>query len=202
MPRTQQKRRTRYDGRIQVEEADARPCEMPGCLEPGEFRAPKSRDGAAGYLLFCLDHVREYNKSYNYFADMAPDEAASFQHSAAYGHRQTWPMGHRTATMRAKAGFSETAGFSDPFGFADQKAERAAAKEAEKRRQRRQYTAEQRDAFRTLDIDPTDDLHALKRHYKQLVKRFHPDANGGDRRAEDRLKNINQAFSVLNAGLS
>ena len=172
MPRTQQKRRTRYDGRIQVEEADARPCEMPGCLEPGEFRAPKSRDGAAGYHLFCLDHVREYNKSYNYFADMAPDEAASFQHSAAYGHRQTWPMGHRTAT------------------------------EAEKRRQRRQYTAEQRDAFRTLDIDPTDDLHALKRHYKQLVKRFHPDANGGDRRAEDRLKNINQAFSVLNAGLS
>ncbi|MDF1737154.1 MAG: J domain-containing protein [Minwuia sp.] len=196
MARTQQKRRTNYGGRIHTGEANARPCEKAGCLELGEFRAPKSRDGADGYHLFCLDHVREYNKSYNYFADMPEEEAASFQHSAAYGHRETWPMGHRTATMRARASFT------DPFGFADERAERKAAKEAEKRRQSRQYTAEQRDAFRTLDIDPTDDLHALKRHYKQLVKRFHPDANGGDRRAEDRLKNINQAFSVLNAGLS
>ncbi|MDF1721143.1 MAG: J domain-containing protein [Minwuia sp.] len=196
MARTQQRSRTRYAGRIIADDPSARPCEMPGCLEAGEFRAPKSRDGAAGYHMFCLDHVREYNKSYNYFADMEPDEAETFQHSAAYGHRQTWPMGHRTATMRTDVPFQ------DPFGFSDEVARKKAVREAEKARQGRQYTAEQRAAFRTLDVDPTDDLHALKRHYKQLVKRFHPDANGGDRRAEDRLKNINQAFSVLNAGLS
>ncbi len=189
-------RRKRYQTSEERNRPVERFCDVAECVEEGGYRAPKSRDANEGYHYFCLDHVREYNKSYNYFADMPEEEAASFQHSAAYGHRETWPMGQRTATMRARASFT------DPFGFADERAERKAAKEAEKRRQSRQYTAEQRDAFRTLDIDPTDDLHALKRHYKQLVKRFHPDANGGDRRAEDRLKNINQAFSVLNAGLS
>lgn len=168
------------------------PCETPGCTEPGSFRAPKGRDGANGYFRFCLEHVRAYNKAYNYFADMTPAEIEHFQHSAPYGHRPTWPMGLLGAFQRPDGGIR------DPFGFT------AGTKYAqpEKAKPERRFTPEERRAFAVLEMEPTDDLQAVKSRYKQLVKRFHPDANGGDRAAEDRLKTINQAYSVLSAGLS
>lgn len=184
--------RSRKYSRSAAAEAAPRLCDRSGCTEPGEFRAPRSRDGKDGYHFFCLEHVREYNKAYNYFADMSPEEVENFQRSAPYGHRPTWPLGDRTGGRRANVYVH------DPFGFADgpQYGPR------ERRREEHRYNAEQRRAFRTLELEPTDDLHEVKVRYKQLVKRFHPDANGGDRRAEDRLKRINEAYSVLSAGLS
>lgn len=167
-------------------------CETPGCTEPGAFRAPRDRDGAGGYFRFCLEHVRAYNKAYNYFANMSPGEIERFQHSAPYGHRPTWPMGLPGGFVRGGDRVR------DPFGFTRE----AAGAAAERARPERRFSADERRAFATLELEPTDDLQAVKSRYKQLVKRFHPDANGGDRAAEDRLKTINQAYGVLSASLS
>ena len=76
-----------------VDDAAARSCEWLGCSQLAGYRAPKGRMREGQYHNFCLDHVREYNKGYNYFAGMANDDVVAYQRSAATGHRPTWRMG-------------------------------------------------------------------------------------------------------------
>jgi hypothetical protein len=184
-------RRKRYQTSEERNRPVERFCDAEGCLEEGAYRAPKSRDASEGYHMFCLDHVREYNKSWNYFAGMSESEVDDFQRSAPWAHRPTWRLGDRTAQRFGDARMS------DPFGFAHADD----AVEAEPRRPVRRFTADQRRAYSVLQLEPTDDLREIKLRYKQLAKRFHPDANGGDRGYEDRLKRINEAYGVLNASL-
>ena len=92
------RKRTIFDGiRIKPQEegeVKAGPsCEHPGCAEAGEYRAPKGRGAENQYWKFCLEHVRAYNSTYNYFQGMPDAAIASFQKSATTGHRPTWSMG-------------------------------------------------------------------------------------------------------------
>ena len=70
-----------------------RRCDHPGCQESGEFRAPKSRAQLREYYWFCLDHVREYNKSWNYYAGLSDLEIERMVRFDTVWNRQTWPMG-------------------------------------------------------------------------------------------------------------
>jgi len=91
-------------------------CDRVGCQAAGEFRAPKGRLHEGEYWKFCLDHVREYNSTYNYFAGMDDDAVAKYQKEDLIGHRPTWSMGVNSATREAaaKAGAAEFSA-SDPF---------------------------------------------------------------------------------------
>ena len=99
-------------------------CEWPGCERPAKHRAPCGRDREGEYYNFCVDHVRQYNKSYNYFTGMKDDEVAAFQTDARSGHRPTWRMGEN-ASAKSKAepqssgarGFDPLMGRVDPFGM-------------------------------------------------------------------------------------
>ncbi|MEM8811539.1 MAG: J domain-containing protein [Pseudomonadota bacterium] len=171
-------------------------CQWEGCQNAGTHKAPMGRGREGEFFLFCIDHVREYNKSYNYFSGMSDDAVARYQKDALTGHRPTWRMGmngkqegNDAATFGGKAGWSGRA--DDPYGlFEDNKAPR---REAPKRRVR----SLEKKAFDTLDMDETSDADRIKSRYKELVKRHHPDANGGDRSSEERLRQIIQAYSVL-----
>ena len=59
-----------------VEESTAQNCQWAGCEKPGTHKAPAGRDREGQYLHFCIDHVREYNKNYNYFSGLGDDEIA------------------------------------------------------------------------------------------------------------------------------
>ncbi len=99
--------------------ADTRPCEWHGCGNLGGYRAPKGRDREGQYYNLCLDHVREYNKSYNYFAGMKDDDVIAYQRSANIGHRPTWTMGVNADSVEAQKFHPNrawAAAFSDPFG--------------------------------------------------------------------------------------
>ena len=74
-------------------EPTVRPCSMRGCEAPGTHRAPKGRLAEGEYFWFCLDHVRDYNKSYNYFSGMNDAAVQAYQKDALIGHRPTWRMG-------------------------------------------------------------------------------------------------------------
>jgi hypothetical protein len=87
-------------------------CNHPGCLQAGEFRAPMGRLREGQYFRFCLDHVREYNATYNYFNGMSDDDVASYQRDAVVGHRPTWSMG----VARNGRDFREDATAADPLG--------------------------------------------------------------------------------------
>ncbi len=180
-----------------VEDPEAAPCDVEGCGHLGGYRAPKGRGQEGEYYNFCLDHVREYNKSYNYFAGMADAEIDNYQRSAATGHRPTWTMGVNRAAAGAAARdarFTWSAAFADPFGVFGGGTARAEPKNEPERRPLRNL---ERRSFAALDLDGHETGSQIKARYKALVKQLHPDANGGDRSSEDRLRQIIQAYHYL-----
>ena len=166
-------------------------CDYPGCAGVGEFRAPMGRLREGQYFCFCLDHVREYNQSYNYFKGMSDADLMAYQKEAVVGHRPTWSMGvNRGAKAFREDGIDPDALFRD-FG------QTARGRRAEPQRPR--HPAATLKAFHTLGLEDHAEPAAVKSRYKELVKRLHPDANGGDRSREDKLREIIQAYNHLKA---
>ncbi len=168
-----------------------RVCGKSGCVEEGSYRVPRSRENLNEHLWFCLIHAREHNESWDYFKGMSEREIERFRTDALIGHRPTWPLGKRTARMHNPYGSFH---FDDGFGtFSTDEAGKGP------RRPERQVTRLQTQAFDVLNLEPSATLNEIKARYKELVKRFHPDANGGDRGAEERLKQVIKAYGVLRA---
>ena len=127
---------------------------------------------------------------------MSDDDVAQYQRDASYGHRPTWTMG----VNRAAATDGETPADFDPKGmfgdrFRAQSAQTRAHAGEEPRRKRPGVAALK--ALGTLGLDETADANQIKTRYKDLVKRLHPDANGGDRSSEDKLREIIHAYNYL-----
>ena len=171
-------------------DAPGRPCDCPGCREPGGYRAPKSRDSLNEYWWFCLDHVREYNARWDFYKGMTPDQIEAQTREDTLWQRPTWPLGRLGHKY-----FDEDA-LRDPLdGLA---ASRARAAE----RMRAVTPADLREPLSTLGLEWPVSLDVLKTRYKELAKRHHPDANGGDRGAEERLKTINLAYAAVRTHLA
>lgn len=166
-----------------------RRCDHPGCAAEGEYRAPRARDRLNEYFWFCLDHVRAYNAAWNYYAGMTPDQIEGELRRDTTWQRPTWPLGSKTGNRR----FTFTV--HDPLGmFEDEQDEAARARAA--------MRTPEEEAMRVLGLSAPPTLAELKARYKALVKRHHPDANGGDKDAEEKFKQINQAYTLLLASLT
>jgi hypothetical protein len=164
------------------------PCSHPGCQAKGEFRAPKGRDRENEFFVFCKEHIREYNATYDYFKGMDDDALAKFREGEAIGHRPTWKMGPRGAqgvhvdeTVYAEARTMRKKG----------------ARRTGDAAQAPRYNALALKALHTLDLDGNATENSIKARYKDLVKRHHPDANGGDRSSEEKLREIIKAYNYL-----
>jgi hypothetical protein len=167
-----------------------RPCARPGCGENGGFKVTRSRERLGEYIWLCLGHAREHNESWDFFAGMDEKAIESFRNDAVTGHRPTWPLGKRAARMQNPFG---TFGVDDGFGTFEKDAD------SKPRRPERTLTRLQMQSLDTLQLAHSATLLEIKARYKELVKRFHPDANGGDRGAEERLKQVIKAYGVLRA---
>jgi curved DNA-binding protein CbpA len=167
-------------------------CEHPGCTAAGEFRAPMGRLREGEYLRFCLDHVREYNASYNYFSGMSAEAMARYQRDAAVGHRPTWTMERREPRPPWQAS-DDPSRFADPFHVFGVQGNPRGPAEAPKPR----YGIAAKKALDQLGLDETADAETIRSRYKNWVKRLHPDANGGDRSLEDKLREIIRAYNYL-----
>lgn len=175
---------------------DVRQCDHPGCTKPGEFRAPMGRGKEGRFFLFCLEHVKAYNATYNYFAGMNDDALAAYQKQEEIGHRPTWKLGVNAsaARMAQRGRVGRGRGgeeVQDAFNiFGERGRQKTASPES-------RVGVLARKALDTLGLDDTADSAAIKARYKELVKRFHPDANGGDRSREARLQEILKAYQQL-----
>lgn len=178
-------------------EAEPPRCEHPGCNEPGPHRAPKGRQEEGRFWQFCLTHVREYNQSYNYFAGMTDSAIHSYQKEALIGHRPTWKLGENAASGKRRPKKRPDDVFVDPFNLFDDAGAKKPGKKAEADRPRVGTLAQK--AYETLSLEIGADSQTVRLRYKELVKRFHPDANGGDRSLEDRLREIIHAYNTLKA---
>lgn len=169
-------------------------CEHPGCARPGTYRAPRGRGQEGRYFQFCLDHVREYNASYNYFNGMDDAAVSAFQKEAVVGHRPTWSVSVNAAG-RAQAARGDVR-YDDQFDLLRRgKGPVRPAPEAP----RRTLPPRVVKAFESLGLEPGADKAAVKQAYKTLVKRFHPDTNGGDRSTEARFHEVVKAYDALKA---
>lgn len=184
--------------------SDQKPgCEWPGCKRPGTHRAPKGRGMEGAYHLFCIDHVSAYNKSYNYFSGMNDADVASYQKASITGHRPTWSSGVNAwaATGLHSAakpfihGFHKDFEAADPLGVFGMSGRRGASAEPDPSH-RVVHNAERR-SLRVLDLPDTASAAEIKARFKTLVKRHHPDGNGGDRASEDKLREVIQAYKYL-----
>ena len=181
-------------------ERDVPACDHPGCTVAGQHRAPKGRGREGQFWRFCLDHVRAYNAAYNYFDGMSDDAVAAFQKDATIGHRPTWAMGVNRSGRAGSAGPDpgREGATVDPFGvLGDQPFLRAKPRRPEPERPR--HSGPVRRALDALGLEEGADAAQIKAQYKTLVKRFHPDAHGGDRSFEERFREIVQAHDTLKA---
>jgi hypothetical protein len=175
-----------------------RPCEWAECRAAATARAPKSRERLNEHYWFCQAHAAEYNRSWNFFEGMNESQIAAAQAARATGDRPTWQF-KASRFSREAASFAQRAGqgYADPFDLLGRRARAAQAKEQGRRLGR----LEQR-ALADLDLDEGADKTAIRTRYTELVKRCHPDANGGDRSAEQRLQRVLKAYKTLRqAGL-
>lgn len=156
-------------------------CAWSGCNEAGSFRAPKNKRSLRDYQWFCADHIREFNKQWDYFAGMTETEIYAFQKDALTGHRPTWRV--------------------DRHGMIDRKVEEAFVRmfgeQSRFRASSKPVSARDKDALATLDLEHPCDKKTIKAQYRELVKKYHPDVNGSNRRAEETFKRITQAYHHL-----
>ena len=185
----------RFHGRT---EGQDRPCDAPVCPEPGEFRAPGPRapsfagghDGPGDYRWYCLDHVRQFNAGYNWFAGMSPDEILAAQHPVHGWERQTRAFS-ATAGIDAAPRWAD---FADPL---DAISARARARQPAQRDDGRLVSPDERRALAALGLPLDADRRALRMRYADLVRALHPDRNGGDRSHEARLQAVVEAYQLL-----
>lgn len=184
-------RHDKFHGRV---ESAGRTCEASGCDEAGEFRAPRARsasfDGPPDHRWFCLDHVREFNARYDWFAGMSADEILAAQSPIAGWERET-------RAFRPTAGIDEPPRWADHADPLEAIARRARMRKPTQRRDGRMVSAADRSALQTMDLPLDADLRALRARYSVLVRRYHPDRNGGDRSHEGRLQKVVEAYQLL-----
>src|SRR6476619_2037047 len=180
-------KQSRLHGR--VEGARAR-CAVPGCGEPGEFKAPfqaANFDGPGSWRFLCLDHVREHNEKYNYFNGMSPEEIQDAQGPLAGWERPSRKFAHNGADPPPS--WSD---FADPLDAISGRFRHI----REPQRASRCSKPERR-ALSVLGLGEDADRHQLRQRYSGLVRRYHPDKNGGDRSHEARLGEVIEAYQLL-----
>ena len=169
-----------------AQQLDERFCDWPGCHQQGLHRAPLSRDDLETYFWFCLDHIRMYNKAWNYYQGMSEEEVEADLREDTVWHRPTWPLGEagRVFTFSGGDMFARFGIFSDPGNG------RPASHP-------KQLETPEIQALVVLDLKPPVSVATVKIRYKVLVKRYHPDATGGDKKSEEKFKLINNAYRLI-----
>lgn len=184
-------RHDRFHGR---HESRGRQCDAPGCAAAGEFRAPGARlsgfDGPGDYRWFCLDHVRDFNSGYDFFEGMTSEEILCAQ-SPVSGWEQ------EVRAFRPTAGIDSAprwADFADPL---EAISGRARARRPAERKDGKAVMPDERRALDALGLPLDADRRELRERYSQLVRKYHPDRNGGDRSYEARLQAVVEAYQLL-----
>ena len=181
-------------------------CDWSGCNSAGEHRAPKSKEDIRNYFWFCKKHAREYNLSWNYYAGMTDEDVDNKIRSDTTWNRPTWPLGGPPGENLYGKFFTSFNGkdedknnrahvnFEEPSGFFHDNNLRS---ESTGISPKDTLSALERKSLSILGFDKLVKMEELKNRYKTLAKRFHPDATGGNKEAEERLKRINKAYDII-----
>ena len=153
-------------------------CDFPGCPKKGEYRAPKDKT-LKEYYWFCLDHVAEYNAKWNYYADESPDSRAESEHKMHFG------------------GFSSKIKYQFGYDFINELGD-AIRFDRSKWKEHIYFNERDRECADILDVSLEElSVDSLKKQYKKLARKYHPDVNAGDKSCEEKFKKITTAYNDL-----
>ncbi|WP_395672624.1 J domain-containing protein [Phenylobacterium sp.] len=175
-----------------------RACDHPGCRQAATARAPKSRDMLDEHYWFCQPHAAQYNRNWNFFSGMSEGEVRRRQQEELFtGGRPTWEMkagrhSREAAAFSAKFGKNQ-GGYRDPFNIFGAGGPSPNPRPAPER----PMGKIERGALADLDLDADADGPKIRARYTELVRRLHPDANGGDRAGEHKLQRVIKAYQAL-----
>lgn len=175
---------------------EERACDHIGCSKSGQHKAPKSRERTNEYWFFCLEHASDYNRRWNYFEGMKEGEFQNFQKNEEVGHRPLWTFRPGRQERLSATRFFKAAAPGDAYGVFESGDGPGGARTAPRRR----LSKLQALALDTLSLEENADAAAIRGRYAELVKRLHPDSNGGDRSAEAHLQKVVQAYQTLKQG--
>lgn len=174
-------------------EEGLRRCDWLECGCEGLYRAPRSRNELRSYRWFCMEHVRTYNAAWNYYAGMDEDEVEADVRRDTVWRRPTWPLGGADPRfILTGVRFSDS---SRHFG-APEDADHGAGPCPPQPR------GPEGKALAILGLKAPVTLAAIKTRYKELVKRYHPDANGGDKASEEKFKQISHAYQTVREAMA
>jgi hypothetical protein len=162
------------------DEPDVCLCDWLGCRGDGLHRAPKSRNQLNAYHLFCLEHVRQYNKGWNYYVGMSDAEVEADVRRDTVWRRPSWPLGGKITPEDA---FSPEWSPNGGSGKRPGKTAKPGTREAW--------------AVAVFNLSSPVNTDTVKSRYKELVKQHHPDTNGGDKAGEEKIKEINEAYQII-----
>ena len=174
---------------LKEETSQTKKCEAERGSEDGIYPAPRNRDQLRPYLWFCLQHVREYNKGWNYFDGLNGDALEAEIRRATTWERPSWKFGTGGTDTYHQNSSNFTS--EDVFGFFSNN------KIRKKTEGHQTMHPDERWAWKIFNMEPCSEQKEIKQHYKKLAKLNHPDKNQGDTGAEERLKEINIAYSIL-----
>lgn len=166
-----------------------RRCDHPECTAEGLYRAPRAPDDLHSYYWFCLQHVQAYNRSWDYCKGMDIDAIENMVRADTTWQRPTWPLGRQDGGAIFDTGPGAVA--RDPFNLFQQGKARTRTQPAPK------LKVPEAKAMNTMGLEPGFTEFALKRRYKELARKHHPDANNGDKAAEERFKSVTEAYKIL-----
>lgn len=191
------RRNTRHRAFDPDPDAPQRCCDMPNCDKPAGYRAPRSRETLNQYYWFCLEHVREYNARWDYYKGMSPGQIEAHLRADIAWDRPSWAFG-QSAARPSRQSFDEEE-VLDPLDILG----RNRRARAERKRQAAMPRAPEGliEPLATLGLDWPVTLDEAKARYRTLARKHHPDTNNGDRDAEERLKVINVAFTIVRSHL-
>jgi curved DNA-binding protein CbpA len=146
------------------------------------------------FFVFCLEHVKEYNRGYNYASVLSSPEVARYQKEAAVGARRSMGKTATPADADAPLPSTERSGSAKAVN-ARKSAQQSKAQEAEKKK--RKLRVLEAKAFETLGLSEDATPQDIRNRYKMKLKTLHPDANEGSRSSEDELRAAIEAYKIL-----
>ncbi|HIF61554.1 MAG TPA: J domain-containing protein [Candidatus Pelagibacter sp.] len=160
-------------------------CEWINCREAGDFKAPAEKDNSRNFKWLCEEHIKLFNKKWNYFEGMSQNEIQDFLKSDLTWHRPTQKFGSTNNYFDIL--WNNT--LSDKFKIFKE--------EQPNGKTQRKLCEKDKDAFRIMDLEIGADWTTIQKKFKTLVKKFHPDKHSGSKLYEDKLKKITLAYSHL-----
>jgi len=161
-------------------------CDWNNCKEIGAYKAPVEKDNSRKYRLLCLEHVKEFNKNWNYFSGMNDDQIMDFLKSDMTWHKPT-------------QNFSSSDNFFKVLWNDTLKDEMDKDKFKSDYNHMSKFKFDHKDikAFSVLGVSGGLKWQKIQEKFKSLVKKFHPDINAGNKKYEEKLKLITLAYTQL-----